>query len=65
MLRGIALISEVDNRLRKDPPVAASWSVLGASWRSRTSLRASWVPRRASWGLLGVFGGPLGGLWGA
>eukprot|EP00959_Pyramimonas_sp_CCMP1952_P108044 2258876-Pyramimonas_sp.AAC.1 len=62
MPRGSASIREVGSTQRKGPLVDASWSVLGASWRSRAPLRASWVPRRVFWGLLGVSSGPLGGL---
>eukprot|EP00959_Pyramimonas_sp_CCMP1952_P253876 5304015-Pyramimonas_sp.AAC.1 len=65
MPRGVASIREVGSTKRKGLPVEASWSVLGASWRSRTPLRTSWVPRRAFWGLLGVSWAPLGGLLGA
>ena len=39
-----------------------SWCVLGASWRSRGPLGASWVPLGVSWGLLGAVWAPLGGL---
>eukprot|EP00959_Pyramimonas_sp_CCMP1952_P411897 8631488-Pyramimonas_sp.AAC.1 len=54
MPRGFASTRDVGSTQRKGLPMEASWSVLGASWRSRAPLKSFWEP----------LGGLLGACWG-